>query len=53
MRMIEKKNLKFELKMTNVYFAKNKKNDQKFERIMTKNKKLLELIKLIKFVVII
>ena len=29
------------------------KNNQKFEQILTKNKKLLKFIKLIKFVVII
>ena len=54
MRIIEKKKLKCELKVTNVHFAENeKKNNQKFERILTKNKKLLKFVKLIKLVVMI
>ena len=53
MRMIEKKNWNVNWKWQMLNSQKIKKNDQKFERILTKNKKLLKFIKLIKFVVMI
>ena len=49
-----KKKLKFELKVTDVHFAKNeKKNNQKFEQILTKNRELLKFVKLIELAVVI